>query len=235
MPVEVADPIAAMSASTVAMQHSLTELTDEQAHAPSLLPGWTRGHVLTHVARNADALVNLVTSARTRRHIAMYPSRAERDAAIEAGARRPADDLRGDVAASHQRLVSALNSMGEPDWTQTIRYGADDREGQATLIPELRRSEVEIHHVDLGLGYTLAHWPADFVEPTLDRVAADFDGRADAPPLTLVANDERQWKVRGGGQVVSGPAPALLGWLIGRTDGVGLTTEGELPKRGVWR
>jgi maleylpyruvate isomerase len=23
---------------------------------PSLCPGWTRGHVLTHIARNADAL-----------------------------------------------------------------------------------------------------------------------------------------------------------------------------------
>lgn len=235
MPVDVADSIAAMSASTVAMQHSLTELTDEQAHAASLLPGWTRGHVLTHVARNADALVNLVTSARTRRHIAMYPGRAERDAAIEAGAGRPATELRADVESAQARLLTAAGGLSDDDWQQPIRYGADDRTGPATLIPTLRRSEVEIHHVDLDLGYTRAHWPADFVEPTLDRVAADFDGRAEAPPLTLVSNDERHWKVRGGGQVVSGPAPALLGWLIGRTDGAGLTTEGELPKLGAWR
>ena len=39
---------------------ALTVLTDEDMRAPSLLPRWSRGHVVTHLARNADALCNLV-------------------------------------------------------------------------------------------------------------------------------------------------------------------------------
>ncbi|MBA2715527.1 MAG: maleylpyruvate isomerase family mycothiol-dependent enzyme, partial [Propionibacteriales bacterium] len=153
----------ALVTSTEALQHSIAGVTDEQARASSLLPGWTRGHVLTHIARNADAMVNLVRSARTHQHIPMYPSRAERDADIERGAGRSAGQLVGDVQASHERLMAELAGMDSVDWSASIRYGADDREGNAMLIPPLRRSEVEIHHVDLDLGYTLAHWPPDFV------------------------------------------------------------------------
>ncbi len=225
----------ALVTSTEALQHSIAGVTDDEARAASLLPGWTRGHVLTHIARNADAMVNLLRSARTHQHIPMYPSRAERDADIERGAGRSAGQLVGDVHASHERLMAEVAGMDSADWSASIRYGADDREGNATLIPPLRRSEVEIHHVDLDLGYTLAHWPPDFVEPMLERVAADFSARPDTPRLTLVGNDERRWQIRDGGQEVSGPASALLGWLVGRTDGSGLTTEGNLPALGAWR
>jgi maleylpyruvate isomerase len=29
---------------------------EADVRAPSLLPGWTRGHVLSHIARNADGI-----------------------------------------------------------------------------------------------------------------------------------------------------------------------------------
>ena len=58
---------------------TVAALTDSQARAPSLLPGWTRGHVVTHLARNADALRNLLTWARTGIPTPMYPSRQARD------------------------------------------------------------------------------------------------------------------------------------------------------------
>lgn len=230
-----AEHLSALDESTGALLHEIADLSDDEVRASALLPGWTRGHVLTHVARNADAMGNLVMSARTRTHIPMYPSRQDRDAAIEAGAGRPAQELRADVTTSSQRLSASLRELTDDDWQAPIRYGAGDRSGEAGLIPGLRRSEVEIHHVDLDLGYTVAHWSLNFVVPMLERVAADFSARSDTPPLTLIDNDEHRWQVRGGGQVVSGPAPALLGWLIGRTDGTGVTTEGELPTLGVWR
>ncbi len=40
-------------------------LTGGQAREPSPLPGWSRGHVRTHIARNADGLRNLLIWART--------------------------------------------------------------------------------------------------------------------------------------------------------------------------
>ena len=39
---------------------SAAALSDEQLRGPSLLPGWSRGHVLSHIARNADGLSNLL-------------------------------------------------------------------------------------------------------------------------------------------------------------------------------
>ncbi len=235
MPTEVSAEIDALIESTQALLHSIANLTDEQARAASLLPNWSRGHVLSHLARNADAMVNLVTSARTRTYVPMYRGRAERDADIESGAGRPAQDLVADVAATHEHLLTELASLSGQDWAAPIRYGGDDRHGDAALIPGLRRSEVEIHSVDLDLGYPFAQWPADFVAAMLDRVVGDFSARADTPRLTLVGQDGHRWEVRGGGQVVSGPAPALLGWMIGRSDGSGLTTDGELPRLGAWR
>ena len=46
---------------------------------PSLLPGWSRGHVLTHLARNADGAVNLLTWARTGVETPQYVSQEQRE------------------------------------------------------------------------------------------------------------------------------------------------------------
>ena len=53
---------------------ALGRLVPEDFAGPSLLPGWTRAHVLAHVAGNADALVNLLTWARTGEETPMYAS-----------------------------------------------------------------------------------------------------------------------------------------------------------------
>ena len=45
-----------VAASQRALESTLETLTDQQAREPSRLPGWSRGHVVTHLARNADAL-----------------------------------------------------------------------------------------------------------------------------------------------------------------------------------
>ncbi len=225
-----------LEGSTEALRHTLAQLTDTEAKGQSLLPGWTRGHVLTHVARNGDAMLNLVTWARTGRETPMYVSREKRDADIEEGASRPAASLVADVNDTHDRLIAALRDLPENAWSAPIRFGAANTSGVAALIPVLRRTEVEIHHIDLDLEYTLAHLPEDFVERLLDQVSAEFSTRDDAPSLLLVGtDDDRRWSVGNGGQEVSGPAPSLLGYLVGRTDGTGLHTEGDLPMLGAWR
>ena len=42
---------------------SLDSLTDDQCREPSALPGWTRGHVLSHLARNAESHVHVLQCA----------------------------------------------------------------------------------------------------------------------------------------------------------------------------
>src|SRR5689334_23923737 len=90
--------------------------------APSLLPGWTVGHVLTHLARNAEAYTNLLTWARTGVETPAYASSEARDAAIEAGAGRPLDEQIADLRAAHERFADAAAAMPAEAWT--FRYPA---------------------------------------------------------------------------------------------------------------
>ncbi len=225
---------------------SIAGLTDEQVAVPSRLPGWSRGHVLTHLARNADALINLLTWARTGVETPMYPSRQVRDEEIEKGAGRPAAEHRADLDDGHARFMAAAAQLSEEDWRAPVRWGHDSREGTADLVPWLRLVELEVHHVDLDLGYTPAHWSRSFVRGQLARTVEDYRQRADTPAMTLAATDDDVEHVLGGtgGLVVSGPEAALLAWLVGRSDGAGLsvrnaeegaTGSAALPVLPPWR
>lgn len=195
---------------------------------PSRLPGWTRGHVLAHLARNADALVNVLQGR------PMYASPEARDADIERDASRPLDVQLTDLRESGARFEQA--GAAPADWSRTVelRNGVTDT---AVRVPFRRWIEVELHHVDLGIGYELEDLPAEFVEREIDFLTERFAGHADVPP-TRVTDGTRAWstgKEAGGPEVtVRGPAPDLLGWLCGRRrEGSPLTVEGgrlpELP------
>jgi maleylpyruvate isomerase len=236
MSADVSARIDAVVASSNALQHSLESLTDGQCREPSLLPGWSRGHVLTHLARNADALGNLVHWARTGEETPMYQSREARAAAIEEGAGRSADELRRDLEEAGARLVEDLRTLTDEQWQRPIRWGRLDHDADASRVPALRRTEVEVHHVDLDLDYTVAHWPEDFVEDLLAEAAAEFSMRDGVQGFVLVGNDdEGSWTVGAGGQEITGPPPALLAWLLGRTDGIGLHSDDPLPRMEAWR
>lgn len=236
MAADTAALLAALDESHQHLEHTIAGLTDEQAREPSLLPGWSRGHVLTHLARNADALINLTVWARTGVETPMYPSREIRNATIEAQSGRSADELVADVVESRARLDAALAEMPAEAWDARIRWGSGGWEATADSIPVLRRTEVEVHHVDLNLDHTIAHWPADFVQRLLAERVADLDEEHPATGFTLVGNDdEGTWVVGDGAQVINGPPPALLGWLIGRTHGTALHSDRPLPEIGPWR
>src|SRR5688572_4026869 len=100
------DPGSAMAQVGSATEHLLAtaeRLDDGSLREPSLLPGWTRGHVLTHVARNADGLINLLSWARTGVETPAYASREAREADIEAGAGRPVAAQLADLRDSAER------------------------------------------------------------------------------------------------------------------------------------
>ena len=80
--------LASVGAATGRLLATTAALADPEVREPSLLPGWTRGHVLSHIARNADGLINLLRWAHTGTQIPMYASQQARDADIEAGAGR---------------------------------------------------------------------------------------------------------------------------------------------------
>ncbi|MFG3076974.1 maleylpyruvate isomerase family mycothiol-dependent enzyme [Streptomyces sp. NPDC048225] len=187
---------------------------------PSRLPGWSRGHVLAHLAHNADALVN-VLEARP-----MYVSGEARDADIERDAPRPLDVQLADVRESAARFQET--GAAPADWTRRVelRNGVTD---SASRVPFRRWVEVELHHVDLGIGYELEDLPAEFTGRETDFLAARFAGHPDVPP-TRLTDGTRVWhtgrEAGAPGVTVSGPPADLLGWLAGRREGVALTAEG---------
>jgi maleylpyruvate isomerase len=225
-----------MAAATDRVLATIDRLDDEALREPSLLAGWTRCHVLTHLARSADGMVNLVTSARTGEPREMYPDDA-RDADIEAGAARHIGDIRLDVDEASERLLGAFAAGFPPEaWHREVmlRSGAT---AAGWEIPLLRVREVEIHHVDLGAGYTTADWGRPFAVRTLDQLAPFFRAARDSPVGVLVATDGAgRWQVAADGPELAGPAVELAAWLVGRSPGQGLelSPAGEVPAAPRW-
>ncbi|WP_432113665.1 maleylpyruvate isomerase family mycothiol-dependent enzyme [Streptomyces sp. S1] len=185
------------------------------AAEPSRLPGWTRGHVLAHLARNADALVNVFEGR------PMYTDAATREADIERDAYRPLAEQLADVRESAERLRAVCEKPA--DWSRTVelRNGVTD---SASRVPFRRWVEVELHHVDLGAGYGLDDLPEEFVLREVEFLADRWSGRPEVPPVTLrLGHDGTGPTWRTGGTegtpvVLAGTGPELLGWLSGRGD-----------------
>ncbi|MGX6606372.1 maleylpyruvate isomerase family mycothiol-dependent enzyme [Micromonosporaceae bacterium Da 78-11] len=201
---------------------------------PSPLPGWTVGHVLTHIARNADGQRNLLTWARTGVETPMYPSPAAREEGIEAGAARPLREQIEDIRVTHEHFADAAAAMPAPAWTFVL-----PATGQAAaLVPWSRLREVEVHHVDLGAGYTPADWSDAFALRLLREIVAGAGPDATAMQLrpygiehALTIGDAPN------PPVIGGPTRALAAWLAGRGDGADLTVspDGELPTPAKWK
>jgi maleylpyruvate isomerase len=239
---EVNHSLDRIAAATGRLLETVAALTDLQVRESSPLPGWTRGHVLTHIARNADGLRNLLIWARTGTETPMYASAQSRNADIVAGAGRPAAGLAADVRESAAAFAAEAAAVSGDAWTAPVR-ALRGPAFPAIGVLERRLSEVEIHHVDLAAGYSPADWPADFVAEALPRVAGSFTGRDDAPRC-LVFPDGAKGSFRIGpdgagepGVTVQGAPANLLAWLLGRGSGTTLTVAsgGTLPALPAWR
>src|SRR5690348_13303455 len=123
-----------MAEGTTIFLKTLAGVPDEGLGAPSLLPGWTRRHVAAHVALNAEALGNLVTWARTGVETPMSAPTEQRDADIEAGARRPPAELRAWVVRAAADLETALSGLTYEQRQHRVRT-AQGRDRAAAEIP----------------------------------------------------------------------------------------------------
>ena len=227
-----------VSAATARILRTATEFDDASLRRLSRCAGWSRAHVLSHVARNADALTNLLTWASTGREIPMYASRESREEDIEAGSGRGSEEIIEDVRVSSYRFSAAVASVPDEAWERQVGMG---RASSGRVIPARRvlwerLKEVEIHHVDLDAGYSPADWAPWFVSRALAETVRMFGRRADAPGLTLVIDGTTERVGSGGEVTVTGTAAAMLGWLVGRAAGEGLQVEppGALPTLPPW-
>ncbi|GAA3985521.1 maleylpyruvate isomerase family mycothiol-dependent enzyme [Allokutzneria multivorans] len=195
------------------LRDALTDLTDAQAAAPSSLPGWTRGHVLAHLADAARARTRVIEHALRGQVVPLWQP-GERDAIIAATASRSADEHRAAIEETSAHLDHAW--AGINDWS------APD------LAPAVftRWREVRIHLVDLDLGVTTASW-----DPAFSCHAIDLLRRRLPDGWSLRATDTaRTW---GTGTEISAAASDLAAWLAGRAPAA-LPVATPLPPLGPW-
>ena len=232
------DALAAVAAAEARLDATVAELTDEQAAAPSLLPGWTRAVLVTHIARNADSNARMVGAALRGESRAQYPGgRPQRAADIQAGRGRSAADVVADLRAAAEEWRSTMAAVSADQWELQV----DAMVGRRTIRDRVegRLVEVEVHHHDLGLGYSWRDWPATLAPAHLAGAVARLPTGwrvTTGEPATLTgALDD------GPETVVQGAATALFAWLTGRADLVDaeLDVQGddrvrELPLRHPW-
>ncbi|MFI6283777.1 maleylpyruvate isomerase family mycothiol-dependent enzyme [Streptomyces sp. NPDC051018] len=216
--------LASLQAATDRLLTAADAMDNASVAGPSRLPGWRRGHVLAHLSRNADALLNVFEGR------PMYVNAEARDADIERDAGRPVDVQLADLRDSSARLAAVAALPGDWERTVELRNGVTDR---ALRLPFRRLVEVELHHVDLDIGYELEDLPEEFVLREIDFLAERFGGHRDVPSTGLKTGGgrgERIWTTGGGAEGgpigVEGTGPDLMGWLAGRRDGSALRVSG---------
>jgi maleylpyruvate isomerase len=209
-----------MGAGTELLNRAVGALPDDALRAPSALPGWSRAHVVAHVARNAEALTRLATWARTGVETPMYPSREARAAEIESSAQNPVDVLRAELVTTAEELDAALAALDEKTWQAEVR-SALGRPIPAAEIPWMRVREVWLHAVDLDAGVSVAEIAPDVVDTLLDDSTGTLSAAEGCPSAVLAPTDrDRTWTLGPASDEplqVRGEAARVLGWLVGRT------------------
>lgn len=212
-------------------------LGEDAVHAPSALPGWTRAHLLSHVARNADGLGNLLTWAKTGVETPMYTTDTARDEGIEAGADRSAAAIVADVVDSGERFTDLAAALPDEAWAGEVR----DRQGRPVTgegVLRKRLVELSIHLVDLGSGYDFDRVSGllgqEFEVVVSSAIASYGEG---LPAVLLVAVDgdgtRHEWRMGTGDPAkVTGAPGDVLAWITGRAEES--TLDGEVPPLPHW-
>ncbi|GAA3445490.1 maleylpyruvate isomerase [Planomonospora venezuelensis] len=213
------------------LENLLADLADADVRAPSALPGWSRGHVITHLEQNAAAFTRQAEYARRNELVDVYDGGAAgRAAAIEREAGRGAGELRQALAEAHAALEDAWAGTGEDVWGRPVRYR------DSTLLDTVyaRWREAEVHMADLDLGHRPSEWPLGFCDHLVDFLAPRVPA---GTHLTMVADDaDRRWSAGSGDPVVlRGNARDLAAWLAGRAPVGPVAAEaGSPPELGPW-
>lgn len=189
-------------------------LDDAACRAPSALPGWSRGHVLAHLARNAESHTRMFDAAGRGEASEQYPGgAAARSAAIDAGAARAAAVLAADVRATVWALEGAWAAATATTWSG---HGVKSHDGGARVaivdLVAMRWRETEVHLADLDLGPTWHDWSDDYVRMDVALMTARWASRRPMGMAELPAAALRL------------PPRERLAWLLGRHEVAGLAS-----------
>ena len=215
---------------------TVDSLGGDDWEAPSLLPGWSRAHVVAHLALNGEALRDVLVGAATQEQVAMYSSPEARDTDIDELAQAEHAHLRERLLAVLTTFQDATIAVPDDAWAGRFERTPGGPTYPLASVPLMRVREIEIHHADLGTGYTAEQWPLRFAESVVESMVR----RLEPEPGFRVAplDSERTWdvgQVDGTSAVVTGPVAEIAWWLTGRPPGDQVAcSRGDLPTIGGW-
>jgi maleylpyruvate isomerase len=232
-PQSLAGDIGRMQRESGMVMATVASLADDELGKPTGCAGWTRAHVIAHLARGADAMTNLASWAVTGQASPEYESATQRDADIEAGARQSAADLAADLERANARLLEAFQALKggvQVRTLPTLRAGEID----AFSLPARRTTELIIHHDDLGTTWELHEADPDSVLDAIEVYVRRLQVNPDSPGLRIIAGEGDEWIVGDGSFRIEGYYEELLAYLTRERVEEGLQYEGELPKLPPW-
>ena len=193
------------------------KLAEEDVTSPSTLPGWTRGHVLAHLAGISNAMARQLEFARHGEQVELYDGGFEgRTKAIDMAAGHSLVQHRADLDSALERALKAFDSLDAGAWQVPISYrGGVVLDGGFALWREL-----VIHASDLNTGRGPETWSRPFCEHLFDFLAARVpEGQRfvlqplGLPPLTIGAGNRST--------VINGMLTDIAAWLAGREPSLG--------------
>lgn len=195
----------------------LGALTATDVLVPSDLPGWTRGHVLAHIAHVSNAVARQVEYALKGELIEFYDGgQGGRTQAIEMNAGHTAAEHREYISTAFTRALGVLGGLSEDQWSLSVSYRNGDVRGVALAYWR----ELVIHFADLQLGRGPETWSKEFclylIEFLTARVPEDLQLKLlplGLEPMTIGAGENTV--------SVQGMITDIAAWLSGRTPSMG--------------
>ncbi|WP_019201126.1 maleylpyruvate isomerase family mycothiol-dependent enzyme [Tsukamurella sp. 1534] len=205
---------------TAHFARALSDLTDDDLLLPSGLAGWSRRHLVAHVAYNAAALCRVMDWARTGVETPMYSSPSARNEEIEAGSSLNPAALRNLYDHTVARLDERWRNATGAVWAAPVRT-AQGRDVAAAETVWMRTREVWVHAVDLGAGARFGDIPPVVLDGLLGDVVSKWRGAGDGGEYVLHIAGRDPLPVdpsrsHGAPVVVEGDLAAVTRWAAGR-------------------
>jgi maleylpyruvate isomerase len=232
-PQSLASDISRMRRESNMMMATVTSLADDELRKPTKCEGWTRAHVIAHLARDADAMTNLATWAVTGQETPAYESREQRDADIHATAERPAAELTAALEHANARLLEAFQTLKDGIRVETLPT-LFSGEINALSLPARRTTELIVHHDDLNTTWEWHEADPDAILDAIEVCVLRLQANPDSPGLRIIAGEGEGWIVGDGSHRIEGYYEDLLPFLAREQVEEGLLYEGELPKLPAW-
>jgi maleylpyruvate isomerase len=209
---------------------TIESLSDDEMAAPSLCGGWTRAHVIAHIASNGRALVKLIDWAVTGQEQAPYASTEARNEEIAELAALPRKELVEKVRETAAYFAEQAQRLtGELAVEEVHLHG---KQIPATSIVALRIAEVVVHHHDLDTAWTIEEADPDSLLNALEAAVRTMRAKG-APGMTLVTEERDEWVIGDGALRVESDREGLLEWLA-RGEAENVEADGPLPALPSW-